>query len=127
MRRLLLLKKQKVWKREAGFDYIDTVAEMNARRTRTNLVSELFFYRKMFNPRCPHTHDEFTLEMRVDVGGLRMENVISKPESPPQCDPLLRRLPAVDTGSEEPGTPRWSSVIGTGSDKPGVSRAEERE
>ena len=32
-----------------------------------------------------------------------------------QCDPSLRRA-AVDTGSEEPGEPRRSPAIGTGSD-----------
>ena len=48
MRHLRMLEEQKVWKREAGFDYIDTTAEMVARRSRTNLVSEPFFYSKMF-------------------------------------------------------------------------------
>ena len=70
---------------------------MDARRSRTNLVSEPFFYSKMFNPSCPHTHDEYTFEMKVDIEGLRMEIVLSKPEPPPQCGPLPRRL--VDTGS----------------------------
>ena len=101
-----MLEEQKAWKREAGFDYNDTTAEINARRSRTNLVSEPFFYSKMFNPRCPHTHEEFALEMTVDVEELRMEIVLSKSEPPPQSDPLSRRLPAVDTGSEEPGTLR---------------------
>ena len=39
-----------------------------------------------------------------------------------QCDPSPRRV-AVDTGSEEPGKPRRSPAIGTGSG-PGASRAE---
>ena len=39
-----------------------------------------------------------------------------------ECDPSPRRA-AVDTGSEEPGTPPRSPVIGTGSG-PGVSQAE---
>ena len=39
-----------------------------------------------------------------------------------QRDPSQRRA-AVDTGSEEPGTPPWSPAIGTGSG-PGVSQAE---
>ena len=72
MRRSRMLEEQKAWEREADFDYIDTAAEMNARRSRTNLVSEPLFYSKMFNPRWPHIQDEFTHEMRVDVGGLRM-------------------------------------------------------
>ena len=108
MRRLRMLEEQKAWKREAGFDYTDTAAEMDARRSRTNLVSESLFYSKIFNPRCPHTHEEFALEMRVDVERLKMKIVLSPPAPWPQCDPLPRRLPA----------------IGTGSDGPGVSRAE---
>ena len=88
--------------REAGFEYLDTAAEMDARRSRTDLVSEPFFHRKMFNPRCPHTLDEFTLEMKVNVQGLRMEIVHSQPESPLQCDASPRRLPAFDTASEAP-------------------------
>ena len=43
MRRLRMLEEQKAWKREVGFDYIDTAAEMDARRSRTNLDSEPFF------------------------------------------------------------------------------------
>ena len=50
--------------------------------------------------------------------------VLSQPESPPKCDISPRRLPTVDTESEEPETPRRSPAIGTGSDEPGVSRAE---
>ena len=49
-----------------------------------------------------------------------------QPVPPPQCDSSPRRLPAVDTGSEEPGTPRRSPAIGTGPDEPGVSRVESR-
>ena len=64
----------------------------------------------MFNPRRPHTSDEFTLEMRVDVEPLRMEITLSQP--------------AVDTGSEEPGTLQRSPAIGTRSGEPGVSRAQ---
>ena len=104
MCRLRMLEEQKAWKREADFDHIDTATEMDARRSRTNLVSEPFFYSKMSNPRWPHIHDEFTLEMRVDVERRRMEIVLS-PEPPPQRDASPRRLPTVDTGLEEPGTP----------------------
>ena len=123
MRRLRMLEQQKAWKREAGFDRIDTAAEMDAQRFRTKLVSE-HFYSKLFNPRWPHTPNEYTLEMRVDVERLRMGIILLQPAPPSQCDPLPRRLPAVDTGSEGPGTQRRSPAIGTGSDEPGVSRAE---
>ena len=60
--------------------------------------------------------------MKVDVERLMMEIIPSQP-APPQCDPLPRRA-EVDTGSEEPGSPRRSPAIGTGSDEPGVSRTE---
>ena len=96
---------------------------MDAQRFCTNLISEPF-YSKLCNPRWPQTPDEFTLEVRVDVKRLKMEVVLSQPAPPSQYDPSLRRLPVVDTGSEEPGTPRRSPAIGTGSDEPGVSRAE---
>ena len=66
MRRLQMLEEQKAWKQEAGFDRIDTAAEMDAQRFRTSLVSEPF-YNKLFNPRWPHTPAEFTLEMKFDV------------------------------------------------------------
>ena len=105
-----MLEEQRAWKREAGFEYIDTAAKMDARRSRTNLVSEPFFYSKMFNSRCPHTHEEFKLEMRVDVERLRMEIILSKSELPPQCDLLPRRVPAVDTGSDEPEVSRAQST-----------------
>ena len=75
-RRLRMLEEQEAWKREAAFDYIDTATEMDAQRFRTNFISEPFFYSNMFNPRWPHTSDEFTLEMRVDVERLRMKIVL---------------------------------------------------
>ena len=95
-----------VW---ADFDYVDTAAEMDARRSRTNPVSELLFYSKMSSLRWPHIHDEFTPEMRADVEELRMETVLLQPE-PPQCDTSPQRLPAVGTGWRNPerrdGCPR---------------------
>ena len=84
MRRLRMLEEQKAWKREAGFEYIDTAAEMDAQRFRTNVVSETS-YSKMSTPRWPHTPDELRLEMRVDVERLRMEIVLSQSAPPPQC------------------------------------------
>ena len=83
MHRLRMLEERKAWKREAGFDYIKIAAKMDARRSRTNLVSEPFFYINMFISRCPHSPDEFTLGMRIDVEGLRIEIVLS------QSEPLL--------------------------------------
>ena len=123
MRRLLMHEKHKIWKREFGFDRIETAAEMDEKRSRTSTspVPDPFFYRNMVIPRRPHTPDEFTLEIKMDVEGLRMEILLSQPASS-QCDPSPRRA-AVDTGSEEPETPQRSPAIGTGSEEPEASRA----
>ena len=123
MRRLLIHEKHKTWKREFGFERIETAAEMDEKRSRTSTspVPDPFFYRNMVIPRRPHTPDKFTFEMKVDVEGLRIEIILSQPASS-QCDPSPRRA-AVDTGSEEPGTPSRSPAIGTGSEEPGASRA----
>ena len=43
IRCLRMIEEQKAWKREAGFDYIDTAAEIDAQRSRTNLVSDFVF------------------------------------------------------------------------------------
>ena len=96
MRRLLMHEKHKAWKREFGFDHIETAAEMDEKRsrTRTSHVPNPFFYRNMIIPRHPHTPDEFSLEMKVDVESLRMEIILSQTASS-QCDPSPRRA-AVD-------------------------------
>ena len=95
-----MLEEHKTRKRGFGFDRIETAAERDENRSRTSTspIPDPFFYRNMVIPRHPHTSDEFTLEMKVDVEGLRMEIILSQP-APPQCDPLPRRA-AVDTGSE---------------------------
>ena len=81
------------------------------------------FCRNIVIPKRPHTPDEFTLEMKVDVEGLRLRMEITLLQSASSgCDPSPRRA-AVDTGSEKPGEPRRSPAIGTGSG-PGVSQAE---
>ena len=117
-----MYEKHEAWKREFGFDCIEMAAEMDEKhsRTSTSPVQNPFFYRNMVIPRHPHTPDTFTLEMKVDVEGLRIKIILSKPASS-QCDPSQRRA-AVDTGSEEPGTPSQSPAIGTGSEEPGESR-----
>ena len=120
---LLMHEKHKVWKREFGFDRIETAAEMDEKRSRTSTspVSNPFFYRNMVIPGPPHTPEEFNLQMKVDVEGLRMEIILSQPPLS-ECDPSPRRA-AVDTGSEEPGTPPQSPAITTGSG-PEASQAE---
>ena len=124
MRRLVMHEKHKTWKREFGFDRIETATEMDENRSRTSArpVPDPFFYRNMVIPRNPHTPDEFTLGMKVDVDGLRVEIILSQPAAS-QCDPSPRRA-GVHTGLEDPGKPRRSPAIGTGSDGPGISRFE---
>ena len=124
MRCLLMHEKNKAWKREFGFDRIETAAKMDEKcsRTSTSPVPNPFFYRNMVISRHPHTPEEFNLEMKVDVKGLRMEIIISQPASP-ECDPSPR-CATVGTGSEEPGTPQQPPGIGTGSEEPGASRAQ---
>ena len=123
IRLLLMHEKHKVWKREFGYDRIETAAEMDEKRSRTSTspVPNPLFCRNMVIPSHPHTPDEFTLQMKVDVEGLRMEIILSQPPSS-ECDPSPRRA-AVDTGSEEPGTPPQSPAISTGSG-PEASRVE---
>ena len=41
--------------------------------------------------------------MSVEVEGLRLESILLQPTPRPQCDSTPRRLPAVDTGSDEAG------------------------
>ena len=115
MRSLLMHERHKVWKREFGYDRIETAAEMDEKRSRTSTSPVLnpFFYRNMVIPEHPHTPEEFNLQMKVDVEGLQMEIILSQPSSS-ECDPSPRRV-AIDTGSEEPGTPTQSPAISTGS------------
>ena len=91
-------------------------------RTSTRPVPDPLFYRNMVTPRHPHTPNEFTLQMKVDVDGLRLEIILSQPASS-QCY-LSPQRATVYTGSDEPGKPRRSPAIGTGSDGPGILRFE---
>ena len=123
MRRLLMHKKHKTWKREFGFDRIETATELDEKRSRnsTSPVPDPLFYQNMVIPRRLQTPDKFTLEMKVDVEGLRMEIILSQPASS-QCNPSPRR-DAGDTGSEKRGEPRRSPAIGTGP-RSGLSQFE---
>ena len=82
---------------------------MDAQRFRTGLDSEPF-YSKLYNPRWPHTLEEHTLEMNVDVERLTIIIVISQPAPPPQCDTSPGRLPTVGIGLNESGTPHAQST-----------------
>ena len=105
MCRLWILEKQKAWKREAGFDRIAIIAEMREQHFLVGFGS-VPFYSKLYNPRWPHTPEEYTLEMRVDVERLRMDVVLSPPTPPPQFNSSPRQLPAIGRGSDEPGVSR---------------------
>ena len=111
---------QRAWKREAGFDRTETIDKIREQHFLAGLHLKPLCT-KLYGPRWPHTPEEHTLEIKVDVERLKMEIVLSQPAPPPQCDSSLRLLPAVDMGSDKPGTPRRPSEIGTGSDEPGVS------
>ena len=52
MRSLLMHERHKVWKRELGYDRIETAAEMDEKRSRTSTSPVLnpFFYRNMVIP-----------------------------------------------------------------------------
>ena len=108
MHRLRMLEEQKACNREAGFDRIEITAEMDAQRFRTGFDLKPF-YMKLYNPRWPHTPAEYKLEMYVEVKGLRLESILLQPTPPPQCVSTPRRLPAVGTGSDEPGVSRAKS------------------
>ena len=121
--RLRMFEEQKAWKLEAIIDRIKTIAEIDVERRHVVFDSQPF-YTKLYNPRWPHTPAEYTLKIRVDIKRLRMEILLSQPVPPPQCGSSLRRLPAVDTGSDESGTPRPLPANGMESAEPGVSLAE---
>ena len=69
---------------------------MDEKRFCTSLVSDPLFYGIMSNSRRPHTPDEFTFEMKVNVERLRMEIIPSQParrarsirgqRNPERCD-----------------------------------------
>ena len=103
-----MLENQKAWKREAGFERIEIITEMDAQRFRTDFDSEPL-YTKLYNPRWPHTPAENTLEFNVEVEGLRKEILLSQPALSPQDDLSPRQSPAVGTGLNEPGIPHAES------------------
>ena len=81
MRRLLMHENHNTWKREFGFDRTETAAEMDEQRSRTSTspVPDPFFYCNRVIPKHPHTPDDFTLEIKVDIEGLKTEIILSQP------------------------------------------------
>ena len=81
---------------------------MHEQRCCTGLDLEPF-YSKLYNPRWPHSPEEHKLKMDLDIKKLRTEILLSQPAPPPQCDSSPRRLPAVGTWLNKPGTPHAES------------------
>ena len=62
MRRVRVLEKQAAWKREGGFDRVESIAEMHEqtlRRLHAGFDLESL-YTGLYNPRWPPTFEEFT-------------------------------------------------------------------
>ena len=67
-----MLEQQKTWKRETGFDRIGTIATMREQHVLGGFHLEPL-YATLYNPRWPHTPEEHTLKIMVDVKRLRTE------------------------------------------------------
>ena len=109
-----MLEEQEARKREAGFDRIEIIAKMHAQRLHTGFGSKLLF-KRLYNLRWSHSPEECKLEMDVKVERLRLE-FFSQPAPAPQCNSSPRRSPAVGTGSDEPGVPRAETQQATKQD-----------
>ena len=75
VRRSRMPEKREAWKREAGFDPIEIIAEMNAQRLHAGFDLEPL-YNGLYNPRWPHSPEDFTLKMSVDVEKTKAGNSI---------------------------------------------------
>ena len=104
MRRLRMLEEQKAWEREAGFDRIESIVKMHARRLYVGFDSKPL-YTGLYNPPWPHTPEEYKLDMDDELERLRLGILFSQPALPPRYELSPRRSPAIDTGSDEPGVP----------------------
>ena len=74
MGRVQMLERRATWKREGGFDRIETIAEMHEktlRRLHAGFDPEPF-YTGLYNPRRSRTLEEVTLDLKVEVGSLRV-------------------------------------------------------
>ena len=72
IRRLQMLEEQKAWKKEAGFDLIEIIAETHVQRFHAGFDSDPL-HTRLYNPRWPHTSEEYKLEMDVEVEKLKLE------------------------------------------------------
>ena len=79
IRRVRMVEKEVVWKREIAFDMIEVIAEMHEqtlRRLHAGFDSEPL-YTGLYNPRRSPTPETFTLDMNVEVESLRLEVLLS--------------------------------------------------
>ena len=78
MRRKRMLEKQKAWKRETGFDRIETISKMREQHFLAGFDSAPF-YTKLYNLRWPHSPKEHNLVMDVEIERLRLEILLLQP------------------------------------------------
>ena len=74
-----MLEKQVAWKREAGFDRINIIAEMHEqtlRRLHAGFQTKPL-YTGLYNPRRPPTTEELTADMNAEVKSLRLEVLLA--------------------------------------------------
>ena len=100
-----MLEKQALWKREGGFDRIETIAEMHAESLKCMHAGfdPEPYYTGLYSPRRAPTPEEFSLDLKVEVESLRIEVLLLQPLPPSQYDLPPRRSPATSTGLDEPG------------------------
>ena len=102
-----MLKTHAVWTREGSFDRINIISEIHEqtlRRLHADYDSEPL-YTGSYNPQWPPTAKEFTADLIVEVGRLRLEILLAQLPLPPQYDLSPRRSPATGTRLDEPGVP----------------------
>ena len=92
---------KKAWKKEAGFDRIEIIAEMHAQCFHAGFGSSEPLYTRLFYSRWPYTPDEHELDMDFEMEWLRLEILLLQPAPSPQYDLSPRRSPAVGTGLDE--------------------------
>ena len=106
-RSMRVLEKRAIWMRENGFDRIKVIVEMHddtLRRLHAGLDLEPF-NTVLYNPRQPPTSEKITLDIKIEIESLRLEDLLSKPLPPTQYDLSPRRSPSAGTGLNEPGVP----------------------
>ena len=88
-----ILEERATWMRENGFDRIEVKAEMHEETLRRLLAGfdPKPCYSGLHNPRRPSTHEEFTLDMKIEEVSSRLEVPLLQPLPLPQYDLSPRR------------------------------------